>query len=806
MGRQADLRRVSRAALLVYVPSPSHALRSLFILGTLLFCSISTHAQFQSPFVFAANPSGPKSVSVYTRNDVTGVLTPVAGSPFPGRETVDFMALDFKGRFLFTANHGNSKISMFTIDPNTGALLEVPHSPFASTHTNTPVFLSPESSGQFLYAINFYSSNPNASSIESFQIDSTNLDLVPSSNGATDLPGLLLPCGAATHPSGKTFYAYVNNPTPSLPDVASFVLFNGSNGAFTSLTSGPHTIAQCLAVDPQGKLVAMSNGDGSLNTYTLNSDGTLGPFNGIFPTSRGPSYMTFDTFGRFLYVTTSPNPSAGPQVRIFSTTANSALLQEIPNSPLPSSFPATNLWTVDPTAPLIYADQVYQVDPQTGIPSSILSTSPLTSPAIFSQPPGSQPILGPIALLSSTSLSFGSLSIGQTSSAQTLKIASAGGQALSLNTLAITGTNSGDFAITGDTCHVPTALRPGSSCSALISFTPSAAGARSAALTITDNASPPTESVQLSGTGLTPAPAVTLIPGNLDFGTVTQGATTTKSISVANSGTATLHVNTVTLAGVNASDFSLSSGPACSAAIATGASCNATVTFVPLAPGLRSATVTLVDDARDSPQVVIITGNANPAFSAGAVPGSSTTASVSAGQTAQYQMQLTPGPGYTGTVSLTCGGVPLGATCQVPSSVPVANGTPAPFTVTVKTSGGAILPPSIPMRFPPFEGLRLLPIVVVALVFLTIVTNRRILQSTAHPKRLAWNAAFFAIVAYAAFGVGGCGAGTYGVASTAPPPIVTPAGTSTIVITPAAMSSSGQPLQLQPIQLSLTVK
>jgi Lactonase, 7-bladed beta-propeller len=103
----------------------SNALRFLTSLFLLFLCSISARAQFQSAFVFAADPNG---VAVYTRNDVSGVLTPVAGSPFPSKEAVSSMTLDFKGRYLFTANRTNSKISMFTIDPNTGALQEVPNS------------------------------------------------------------------------------------------------------------------------------------------------------------------------------------------------------------------------------------------------------------------------------------------------------------------------------------------------------------------------------------------------------------------------------------------------------------------------------------------------------------------------------------------------------------------------------------------------------------------------------------------------------------------------------------------------------
>ena len=128
-----------------------NVLRSLALVIGLFLCSISARTQLQQPFVFSGDPANPKGIAVYARNDLTGVLTPVPGSPFPSREAVNVMTLDFKARFLFTATYNPSKISMFTVDPHTGALQEVPKSPFASPSTNSPVFLSTESSGQFLY-------------------------------------------------------------------------------------------------------------------------------------------------------------------------------------------------------------------------------------------------------------------------------------------------------------------------------------------------------------------------------------------------------------------------------------------------------------------------------------------------------------------------------------------------------------------------------------------------------------------------------------------------------------------------------
>jgi hypothetical protein len=82
-----------------------NVLRSLALVIGLFLCSISTRAQLQQPFAFCGDPANPKGIAVYTRNDLTGVLTPVPGSPFPSREAVNVMTLDFKARFLFAATY-----------------------------------------------------------------------------------------------------------------------------------------------------------------------------------------------------------------------------------------------------------------------------------------------------------------------------------------------------------------------------------------------------------------------------------------------------------------------------------------------------------------------------------------------------------------------------------------------------------------------------------------------------------------------------------------------------------------------------
>src|SRR5437879_12353062 len=66
---------------------------------------------------------------------------------------------------------------------------------------------------------------------------------------------------------------------------------------------------------------------------------------------------------------------------------------------------------------------------------------------------------------------------------------------------------------------------------------------------------------------------------------------------------------TAALGGANAGDFALASGTTCinGARLAARANCVLNLTFTPTAASARTATVTITDDAADSPQSVSLT-------------------------------------------------------------------------------------------------------------------------------------------------------------------------------------------------------
>jgi len=103
-----------------------------------------------------------------------------------------------------------------------------------------------------------------------------------------------------------------------------------------------------------------------------------------------------------------------------------------------------------------------------------------------------------VASLSSNTLAFGGQPVDTTSAAQVLTLTNTGNASLTVTSLAFTGANPADFA-ESDTCGG--SLAAGAHCTIAILFTPAAAGACSAALSIAYNANGSPQTVSLSGAG-----------------------------------------------------------------------------------------------------------------------------------------------------------------------------------------------------------------------------------------------------------------------------------------------------------------
>jgi hypothetical protein len=101
--------------------------------------------------------------------------------------------------------------------------------------------------------------------------------------------------------------------------------------------------------------------------------------------------------------------------------------------------------------------------------------------------------------LSSSSLTFAAHDEGSVSISQTVTLTNTGNATLSFSADSFTGANPGDFLIAANTCG--STLAVGADCTLAISFSPTASGARTAALQIVSNSPSSPDVIQLAGTG-----------------------------------------------------------------------------------------------------------------------------------------------------------------------------------------------------------------------------------------------------------------------------------------------------------------
>ena len=101
--------------------------------------------------------------------------------------------------------------------------------------------------------------------------------------------------------------------------------------------------------------------------------------------------------------------------------------------------------------------------------------------------------------LSPSPVAFGSQAVGTTSAPLTVTVTNHGTTAVTATGATITGTNKTDFAIASNGCK--TIVANGGSCTITVSFTPSATGARTGTLSLTDNDKGSPQTDVLSGTG-----------------------------------------------------------------------------------------------------------------------------------------------------------------------------------------------------------------------------------------------------------------------------------------------------------------
>lgn len=205
-----------------------------------------------------------------------------------------------------------------------------------------------------------------------------------------------------------------------------------------------------------------------------------------------------------------------------------------------------------------------------------------------------------------TSLDFGSQSLAIPSGSRSVTIYYVGSVPLTVNSITIGGANPSDFA-QNNTCGA--ILPSGSTCAISVTFTPTAAGGRSATLVIdTSDPAQPQVQVSLAGTGL--EATASLDRTALSFATRSVGTTSApQDVMLSNAGPGTLAISGIVIGGANPGDFSNTA--TCAATLAPGTSCTISVRFTPTAVGARAATLSINNSDPVNPQLnVSLTGTA----------------------------------------------------------------------------------------------------------------------------------------------------------------------------------------------------
>jgi hypothetical protein len=189
-------------------------------------------------------------------------------------------------------------------------------------------------------------------------------------------------------------------------------------------------------------------------------------------------------------------------------------------------------------------------------------------------------------------------------------VTNTGNATLNIATPTVSGVDSTDFAVIANGCA---ALAPGGACDIGVTFTPGAAGPRSAQLSVPSDAPSSPQTVTLDGIGLAPprVPAVSISPATVAYAGQVVGTTSAPAaVTITNTGTAPLTVGTAQVTGAEAADFQMVADTC--GVVAVAASCTITESFVPAATGTRTAQLTITSDAPGSPDTVPLSGTGLP--------------------------------------------------------------------------------------------------------------------------------------------------------------------------------------------------
>ena len=301
------------------------------------------------------------------------------------------------------------------------------------------------------------------------------------------------------------------------------------------------------------------------------------------------------------------------------------------------------------------------------------SNSPL---AISLNGTGMQPAL----TMSPASLNFSNVTVGQTST-QNVTLSNSGNASLTINLATISGTG---FGMTG--LSLPKTLTPGANLSFSVQFTPTSTAGATGSIVFTDNAPNSPQTLTLTGSAVASGSTLGANPGSLNFNSVVVGSSSQQTITLTNSGNATITINQVTTTGPGFSSTGLNSGQQ----IAAGATATFTPKFAPTATGAASGNVAITSNATNGTLNIPLSGTGTQG-ALSASPASINFGAVLVGASASVPVTLT----NTGTAAVSISAHSITGTgftltgWSAPASLNPGQTTSFTVTYAPTTSGSA---------------------------------------------------------------------------------------------------------------------
>lgn len=250
-------------------------------------------------FAFVANfQNGTAgSISIFTIDPTTGALTSTGGTVSTGSTSLTngpASLVTVLGKYLYSANDGGS-VAAFSVNTTSGALTTIAGAPYAAGTNPNAIIADP--AGKFLYV-----ANSGSHDITAFTITASTGALVPIATFAAGSSTLTAgqAVGLAVHPTGKFLYVAT--------DVSGIDVFSidSTSGALTFVnTILPQSGSiQSITINRAGTFAYATDGSSAVEEFSVNTTTGVLATLAASPIAAGtvPIVLTSDSTGTHVYV------------------------------------------------------------------------------------------------------------------------------------------------------------------------------------------------------------------------------------------------------------------------------------------------------------------------------------------------------------------------------------------------------------------------------------------------------------------------------------------------------------------------